>query len=486
MSVKAAAHAGAWSALDIILRQGLQFFVSVVLARLLTPADFGLIALLTFFTSLSVTFVQGGLSLALVQRQGTTLDEETAVFWCNLVASLVLGGIFIAIAPLLASFYGAPVLQPLMFVAAAQVVLSALAAVQTALLTRELRFDQLTKTGILSSVFSGAVGVGMAFWGWGVWALAAQLISASAATAAALWWVSAWRPAARVRMSAVRSLARFGAHISLSSVLEVVYSNGFLLVIGKLYGLRDLGIWSRATGVSSLPTSIIAQIIGRTALPLFASRASDPEALRRGMRMALGLAMLISLPIMVGLCVLSQEVILALFGEKWIDAAPLMAVTALSGMLIPLQTLNLNLLLALGDSRRYLRIEIQKKVYGIIIVGAGCFFGMIGIAWSAFVISIVAYYLNAQPAKELIGYGPAKQMLDLGGIGLCALVMGAAVFGLQQYLALPPWTALAVMIPAGAIIYAGAGLLLRIRHFQEALELAKLMGAKLRRRPAEG
>jgi O-antigen/teichoic acid export membrane protein len=488
MSVETAARAGAWSALDIVLRQGLQFGVSVVLARLLTPADFGLIALLTFFTSLSVTFVQGGLSMALVQRQGTTLEEETAVFWCNLGASVILGLLFIVIAPFVARFYEEPLLQPLMFVASAQVVLSALAAVQTALLTRALRFDQLTKTGIFSSVLSGAIGVGTALWGWGVWALAAQLLSASAATALALWWVSDWRPAVRVRLAAVRSLVGFGVHISLSSVLEVIYSNGFLLVIGKLYSVRDLGIWNRAVGVTALPTNVVSQIIGRTALPLFASRTSDPEALRRGLRMALGLAMLISLPLMVGLCVLADSVILALFGEKWRDAAPLVAVTALSGMLVPLQALNLSLLLAIGDSGRYLRIEIWKKVYGIGIVGVGCFFGMIGIAWAALVTSIIAYLLNAKPAKDLIGYGAARQVTDLGGVIFCAALMGAAVFGLKQYLALSPWPALAILTPAGAIVYCAAGFLLRISHFQEAFQLAKRMILKFltRSRPDQG
>jgi O-antigen/teichoic acid export membrane protein len=291
----------------------------------------------------------------------------------------------------------------------------------------------------------------------------------------------------RVRLGAVRSLAGFGVHVSLSSVLDVVYTNGFLLVIGKLYGVRDLGIWNRASGVTSLPTGIISQIIGRTALPLFASRASDPDALRRGLRMSLGLGMLISLPIMVGLCVLSDAVIMALFGPKWIDAAPLVAVTALSGMLIPLQALNLNLLLAVGDSRRYLRIEIWKKVYGIAIVGVGCFFGMIGIAWAALAISIVAYLLNAWPAKDMIGYGPGKQVLDLGGVIFCAILMGASVFGLEQYLSLAPWPTLAILTPAGAIIYCAAGWLLRIRHFHETFALAKQMAMKfLSRSPGAG
>lgn len=484
MSREKATRAGAWSALDIALRQGVQFLVSVVLARLLMPADFGLIALLSFFTSLSATFIQGGLSMALVQRQDTTLDEETAVFWCNLGASLAFGLIFIIIAPALAAFYEQPLLTPLMFVAAAQVVLSALGAVQTALLTRNLRFDQLTKTGVFASLLSGAVGVGTAAAGWGVWALAAQLLSGSVAGTAALWWVSKWRPRLQVRLQAIRRLVRFGLHISASSVFEVLYSNGFLLVIGKAYSVADLGIWNRATSVTSLPTNIISQIIGRIALPLFAERASEPDALRRGFRLALRVSMLLSLPLMVGLGTLSDLVIAALFGAKWAEAAPIMSITVLSGMLIPLQVLNLNLLLGVGDSQTYLRIEIWKKVFGIPIVGVGCFFGLEGIAWAALVISIVAYILNARPTKASIDYGPLAQMKDLGGIFISAAVMAAGVYALRLQIELTPWPALAALSLAGAAIYFITAAVLRVVALDEALAIAKTTAARTLRREA--
>lgn len=482
MSREKATRAGAWSALDIALRQGVQFLVSVVLARLLMPADFGVIALLSFFTSLSVTFIQGGLSMALVQRQDTTVEEESAVFWCNLGASVVFGAIFIAIAPALAEFYEQPMLRPLMFVAAAQVVLSALGAVQTALITRSLRFDQLTKTGIFASLLSGAVGIGAAVSGMGVWALAAQLLTGSLAGTAALWWVSTWRPILRVRLQAIRRLVRFGLHISASSVFEVLYTNGFLLVIGKIYSVADLGIWNRATSVTSLPTTVMSQIIGRIALPLFAERASDPDALRRGFRTALGLSMFLSLPLMAGLGTLSELVIAALFGPKWAEAAPIMSVTVLSGMLIPLQVLNLNLLLAMGDSARYLRIEIWKKVLGIPIVGTGCFFGLMGIAWAALAISIVAYILNARPTRASIEYGPMDQIRDLAGIFLSAAVMAAGVYLLKLHIDLPPWPALALLSVAGASIYFLTAALLKVTAFHDALAVAKTTAARTLRR----
>lgn len=481
MNRERATRAGAWSALDIVLRQGVQFGVSVVLARLLMPADFGLIALLAFFTSLSATFIQGGFSMALVQRQDTTIEEESAVFWCNLGASIVFGLVFVAIAPALATFYGQPLLRPLMFVAAAQVVFSALGAVQSALLTRTLRFDQLTKTGIVSSLLSGVAGVAAAAAGWGVWALAAQLLTASFLGSAMLWLVSGWRPQLRVRPAAIRRLARFGAHVSASSVLEVMYTNGVLLVIGKAYSVPDLGIWNRATSVTSLPASIISQVIARTALPLFAELSGDRAALRRGFRLAITLSMLLTLPVMVGLSILSDLVIAALFGAKWMAAAPIMTVTVLSGALIPLQVLNLNLLLATGDSGRFLRLELWKKLLGILIVGTGCFFGLMGIAYAAFVISVVAYLLNAAPSKTSIDYGAVEQMKDLRGVLLAAAIMAAGVYAVRTQLSLPVWPSLLILSAAGAAIYSAAVALLKLPEFREARQLARAAADRIRR-----
>jgi O-antigen/teichoic acid export membrane protein len=473
MSMERAASAGAWSALDIVLRQGVSFVVSVILARLLMPADFGLIGLLTFFTSLSVTFVQGGLTLALIQRQDSTPEQENAIFWCNLAASALFCGILIVIAPTVARFYEQPVLAPLMLVAAGQVFLSALGAVQSALLTRSLRFDRLTIAGITSSLASGLCGVGAALAGWGVWALAAQILVAAAVSTATLWWVSPWRPTSPVRLAQVRSFLRFGAHISGASLLEVIYSHGFLLVIGKIYSIGELGLWNRATGVTSLPTTVIAQVIARTALPLFAEKAGDAAALRRGFRMALGLSMALSLPLMIGLSVLADAVVLALFGPKWSDAAPLLAVTALSGMLLPLQILNLNLLLATGGSQTYLKIEIWKKVSGIVIVGTGCFFGLIGVAYAALIASIVAFLINAHPSRELIQFGPVAQLRDLGKLFVAAGAMAAAVYAAKAQFAMPAWPTIFCLAPLGALTYVCVSAILRDEHLIRAVSLAR-------------
>lgn len=481
MTVKIAARAGLWSAIDIVLRQGIGFVVSIILARLLAPEDFGLLALLGFFVSLSIVFVQGGLTLAIVQRQDTSHEQETAVFWGNLIVSIVFALILIAVAPLISRFYGFPLLDPLMYVAAAQIVLSALGAVHTARLNQRLRFAELTKTGVISSLASGGAGLAAAYAGWGIWALAVQLLTMSATGTIALWWVDDWRPAWRVRFSTLRTLLGFGASISLAAALDLVYSNGVVLVIAKFFGAGDVGFLHRAATIQSLPTGIITAVVARTALPLFAARAGDTDGLRRGFKMATSLAMVLSLPLMAGLAVLADLVILALIGPKWLPAAPVLAISAVAGMLLPLHMLNLQLLLAQGGSKDFLSLEIKKKVVGVPCYGVGCFYGIIGVAYASLLFSVIAFFINASPTKKSLDYGAARQLNDLRGVFGLTAVMAATVYALRHTVNLPPALLLGLLVAVGGVVYVGGGLLLRLKSVADAIDMIDLAtGEKLR------
>jgi len=475
MTIRRAASAGLWSTIDFGLRLGLQFVVTVVMARLLMPADFGVVALLAFFSSLAMVFVQGGLTTALIQRQDTTPDEESAVFWWNLAASLFFALLLILLAAPVAAFYGYPVLRPLMFMAAAQVVLSAFGAVQTALLTRALRFADLAKAGVLATLVASVGGVGAALAGAGVWALAIQMVTMAAVNTTILWWVSDWRPVFHFRLATIRRLLSFGAWFGLSNALEVLYTQGFALFVGKLYGLRDLGLYNRAAGTQFLPGSIISNTISRIALPLFSERATDPDALRRGLKLALGFAMVFNLPVMTGMALLSDLIILVLFGEKWLPAAPILSILALGGLVLPMHILNLQLLLAEGRSATYFRMEIVKKVIGIAGLTLGSFFGIMGLAFSQLAISIVALFVNIEPIRRSLGYGAARQFGDVRGIVLATAVMAGVVLLLRPLLHVSPAVDLGILMLAGAASYAGFGLAFRIRGFTDAWSVAKLL-----------
>jgi O-antigen/teichoic acid export membrane protein len=478
MSVEKAAKAGAWSALDTVLRQGVAFAVSIVLARLLAPQDFGLMALLALFSSLSLALVQGGFTLALIQRQTTTQEEESTVFWCNLVASFLFGAIIIAAAPAVADFYGYPVLRGLMFLIAGQVVASSLGAVHMALLTRNLRFDRLARSGIVSSVVSGAAGITAAIMGWGVWSLAVQILTMAIVNSAMLWIVSDWRPAFQVRLRAIADLYRFGLSISLSTVLEVVYTQGFAAIVGKLHGAHDLGLFNRASTTQALPGVIISEIISRVALPLFSARNSEAEALKRGFRMSLRLATLITFPAAAGLAILSDLVLLCLFGEQWVPAAKILTILAFAGCLMPFHVLNLQLLLAAGQSKQFLIIEIQKKTMGVAVVLVGSLFGVVGLAYAMVVGGVLSLLLNSAPAKRLVGHGLAAQIYDSKGAVAATAAMSLVVYSARGALTLSPWAELPLLVTLGAASYLAFGFGLRLASFTEALKTARLLVKK--------
>lgn len=471
MTVQKAAKAGAWSALDVVLRQAVNFIVLMVMARLLTPADFGIVALVSFFAGISIVFVQGGLSQALIQRQQTSREEESAVFWWNLGGSGLFAALLMLVSPAVARFYGHPVLQPLMMVAAAQILFAALGAVQTALLTRALRFDLLTISGAVASAASGAIGIAAALAGYGLWALAFQLASMALVSSLVLWMVCKWRPVLHMRFATIRELFGFGIYLSLSSALDVLYTQGFALIIGKLHGVADLGLYNRAYSTQALPSNILSSMVARTAFPLFATRSGDEAALRRGVRMANSLAMILTLPAMLGLAILSDLVIVSLFGEQWRPAAPILAILAIAGILVPVHVINLQVLLARAQSRRFFQLELIKKAGGLLFVVVGSWFGIVGLAWSIVLFSVVAVPINAWPVRASIGYGPSAQLWDLRGLLVPAAAMCALLIALKPMLAFSPPISLVILTAAGAFVYLGAGLVLRSSNFAEAREI---------------
>jgi O-antigen/teichoic acid export membrane protein len=215
----------------------------------------------------------------------------------------------------------------------------------------------------------------------------------------------------------------------------------------------------------------MSTIIGRIALPLFASRAADPEALQRGLRLAIGLAMLLNLPMMAGLAILSPDVILVLFGEKWLPAAPILTILALAGMVQPVHAINLQMVLAQGQTRTFIRNEIAKKTIGVACVIAGSLFGIIGLAWSQVVYHVLGFLVNTQPARRSLGYGPLRQLADLWGQCAATLAMSIGVFVLRRALPLGPHLSLALLVPVGGAIYFATGWLVRGRIFHEAVQM---------------
>ena len=461
--------ATAWSGADILLRNGIQFAVSVALARLLVPEDFGIVAMLYLFTGIAGAFVDSGFSAALIRQQDTTHTDESTVFWFNLAIGCVVSILLVACAPFIADFFGHAVLVPLTWVMAANVFVTALSSIHVTLLTKRLEFRSQMKIGLVATVLSGAVAIWMASAGFGLWALAAQTLLASICTTVMLWWISGWRPHRVFSLASARRLFGFGSYLLASSLLDIFYTRLYSVLIGKQFGARDLGFYNRADGTKQLPVGVLTGILSRVALPVFSAVSDDQDKLRRGVRMSLMGMMLINVPMMLGLAAVAEVLIIALLGEQWLPAAAILQVLALAGVFWPLHVINLNVLLAQGHSRLFFRLEVIKKVLGISLLLLGTLFGLMGIAWSTVLFGALAFLINAHYTKRFLEYGALQQTRDF----LPALTASLVMFGIVRLISVTwvthPLTELTALITLGAATFIGLAHVFRIESYRDAV-----------------
>ncbi len=468
-----ALNATLWSGADILVRQGVQFAVTIALARLLTPGDFGTVALLALFIGLAVTFVDGGLSAALIQRQDIEHTDESTVFWFNLGAGVVMAGALWLVAPCIAAFYDKPILVALMWVMAVNVVLGALGTIHSTLLVKRLDFRTRMKAGSIAALLSGIIAIWMAWRGWGIWALAAQTIAMTGITTALLWMLLRWRPALVFSLASLRKLFAFGGYHFASSLLDTGYARLYTLLVGRFYGVGALGYYTNAVSTQQLPEGFIASLFGRVMLPLFSGVAADKAKLRRGMQLAVRVAMLANVPMMLGMAAVAAPLVRTLFGPQWLPAVPILRVLCLAGVLLPLHLINLHVLMAQGHSRLMFRLEVTKKALGVILIVTGAFFGVMGIAWSQVIFSAVAFAINAHYSRRLLDYGVAGQARDFIGVLVVGVIMSAMVYSVSLAWHARPVIELLGLVALGIGIYAGGVWIARLAVRDEIIMLLR-------------
>lgn len=471
MSRLIAGRATLWSALDIGGRQGVQLITSIILARLLSPSDFGAIAIMLLFASLGTIVLHASISTALVRHPDCGLAAQSILFWWSIGLSLMFGLLLVASGDLLARFYAIPILAPLMVAAAVQLVAAAPGIVPTAILTRQLRFADIAIAGTITNIVSGAAGIGLALAGYGVWALAVQLIVAAGLGSALYWWRSRWSPRAHFAPRQALRHFQFAGWMLPANLLDLLNSQGFALIVGKLYGSRDLGLYGRASNLQQIPQNIVTQIIGRVSLPLFARRGDDSEALARGLLGANRLVMLGFAPLMLGIAACPRLILAVLFGPQWVSAAPYLAILALAALPFPLIMLNLQLLLARGEAPRFLQIEMTRKALALLSVLIGSFSGLAGLAWSQLAVALMGLVVATRPTASAIDCGLGHQLANLGSTLVAAAAMAVSMWALDSALDLPPLVELALLGLAGVAVYAALCVLLRVKALGEAFYL---------------
>lgn len=442
-----------WSGADIALRQGLQFATVMVLARLLVPSDFGVIAMLALFIGVAYVLMDGGFSAALIQRRDVDHADESTVFWFNLGIGASLAIALFLAAPSIAYFYDTPSLVPLARAMSFACLLAGSGAIHSTLLSRKLDFRTQAQAGAIAAFLSGGVAIILALRGYGVWALVAQALVMAGAMSAMLWLLHPWRPAWIFSRASLRKLLGFGGYHLGSSFLEMAYSRLYTVFVGRMFGAHELGYYANADNSRMIPGNFLASVVSRVALPMFSATAHDPVTLRRGMQLSIRGMMLINAPVMLGMAVLAEPVITVLFGRQWLQAAPILQVLCLAGVLHPVHTINLHALMAQGYARLMFRLEVIKKAIGVGLLAVGAWYGVMGVAWSQVAFSLVALGINTYYSKRLLGFGMLAQLRESAPPILAAMLMAAGIAAASWVWEARPLLKLAVLGSAGALTY---------------------------------
>lgn len=438
---------------DTVGRQAIQFGFTILLARLLAPAEFGVLAMLSIFISLAAVMAESGLGAALIQRQRSTALEESSVFYFNAGIGAAMTLALAACAPLVAALYGEPQLFAITIAMSFNILFNALGSIHGALLIREGRLGLQLRIGLVAGIVSGCIGLLMALKGHGAWSLVAQSLSGSILGTFLLWRWHCWRPTRAFSLRALRPLLRFGAALMAAGLLEAAFGRLHTLLIGRLHGAAPLGLYMRASTTQQLPQMMLGSAMQKVTFPLLAAERDDAAHLLASARHSLRSASLLYVPAILGLAATAPALVPFLFGAVWIPSVPVLQVLCLAGSLYPLHQVNLTLLKALGHSSLFLRIEVLKKIILVSLLLLAVPMGLLAVAWSQVAAGVAAVLINARYAHGLLGYGLWRQLRDFLPFLVAGGTMSILVWWLDTLLPWPYAAALLAQITAGVAIY---------------------------------
>ena len=419
-----------WSFVDNLSSSGITFLVGLVLARLLTPSEYGIMAIITIFIAVSNSIVDSGFSNALIRKTDAKRVDYNTVFIFNLIVSAVLYAVLFFAAPAISAFFREPLLVEVMRVIGWVLLINALAIIPRTLFVKDVNFKTQTKVSLIASLTSGVVGIGMALAGMGVWSLVGQQLSRQLMNTLFLWIYCKWRPVWEFSSQSFKELFGFGSKLLLSGLLDTVFKEIYALVIGRCYTAAQLGQYTRASQFNQISSSNLTGVIQRVSYPVLSSIQDDPERLREGYRKIIKSTMLISFACMLGMAAVAKPMIVLLIGEKWMPAVGFLQIICFSGMLYPLHAINLNILQVKGRSDLFLRLEIIKKSIAVGPLLLGAFFTIEYMLWGSVCTSLIAYFLNSYYSANLINYPTKEQIKDILPTFLVSFITAAAMWSL--------------------------------------------------------
>lgn len=440
-----------WSAIDNVAQMGVTFLVSIVLARLLSPDDYGLLGLITIVTAVCTTLVNGGFTTALIRKKDITEDDYNTAFIVNLALSLLLYAIVYASSPFIADFFKREELVSLTRVASLGLIAGALSLVPQTRLTKRIDFKAQTKITLIASVTSGVLGIAMALLGFGVWSLVAQTLSNQVLRTILLWAIDRWIPKFRFSKASFQELFGFGWKIMLSGLLDTVWKELYQVVVGKFYSPATLGQYTRGKQFSQLLSSNLTNVVQRVTYPVLSNIQDDKERMVSAYRRIIKTTMFITAVGMFFLGAISEPLLYCLIGPKWHEAATYLPLICISGSLYPLHAINLNMLQVQGRSDLFLGLEIIKKIIALGPLFIGAFVGIMPMLYTNIITSIISYFLNSYYTGKFLGYSSWMQLKDVApSYGIATLVAVSIYF--LKYLPVSNWVILPIQLVLGFFI----------------------------------
>lgn len=461
-----------WSAVQRFSTQGIQFLTTLVMARMLTPAEYGTIGMLGIFLAISSVFIDSGFVNALTRKQDRTHADICTVFFFNITISFVAYWVLFFAAPLVAAFYNMPELKLVLRILGLSLILNSFSAVQATLLTINLDFKVQARITVIALIVSAIVGIILAYNGFSYWALVAQTLVSCSISTLLFWHYSKWRPTLTFSIKSFKEMFSFGSKLLASSLLDSIYGNLYSMVIGKVYSASTLGNYTRAESYANFPSISVTGIMQRVTYPVLCKLQGNEQELANTYRSFIKISAFIIFPLMMLLSAFAYPFIIIIIGKQWEFSAAMLQILCFSLMWYPIQTINLNLLLVKGRSDLSLRLEIIKKILGVVILCVAIPLGIIALCYSRIVMSLLSLVVNTFYTGKLINHGFIDQMIDLLptiliSFGMWGIIMFTNTFSPNLLIQV------AVGLPVGGAFYVIASFIFNRKVFNTFLYLFK-------------
>jgi O-antigen/teichoic acid export membrane protein len=464
-----------WSGIAQISKQLSQFIITAILARMLTPKDFGLIGMATVFTGFITIFANMGISSALIQKQNTKEEHLSSAFWLNIFVGFLLSLLFSVLAPLIARFYNQPQLKDILIVLSLNFFVASFSIVQQSILTKELEFKTLTKRDILAIVLSGIIGITLAANGFGVWSLVLQSLCLTFFNAFLIWNLSTWRPRFYFSFKEIKEIFMFSSHITGFNVVNYFARNMDYLLIGKFLGGEALGLYSLAYKLMLAPLTNISWVISRVMFPAFSKIQNDLPKIRANYLKMVHVISLITFPILLGLFAVAPEFVKVFYGPKWSAAAQLIQILCFCGMIQSVTSIGGSVYLSLGRADLQFKVALISSSLVSLIIFLALPYGVMGVALAYTVFYALWGHVSFLIVCHLLKLAPSKLYSRLGGSLLISALTMLIVLMMKQLLNMTSIQVLLLSIVFGILVYFALLFFIKRNLFNELkLELHKI------------